>query len=468
MAPAALDIVLLEPHEAALRTLLQRDDGAEASAYVLFGRADISADPWSSLPRTRLISHEVVPVAAEEMVSASPVHVTWSTRGFMRVLGIAKERGLVAGLVHTHPNAAAFFSEQDDRNEAELARTTFIKGVSGLASMVFGRNDAMAGRIWVGPGQNIMASSISLVGSHIKILRVDAATENDQFLARQAALFGREFNRVVRGLRIGVVGCGGTGSAVAMLLARLGVGFLGLMDQDIIDVTNLNRVHGSRAADVESGLAKVDILAREIRATELGTQVVTKNEWVGHPDLRDLLRSCDVLFGCTDDHQGRLTLNRLAHYYGIPLIDVGLRMRAARSGENYDMTGRVSTIRPGNPCLMCLGVIDLRRAAAEGLRRSDPAEFALRKAEAYVDGGGDPAPAVVTFTTAIACAAVDELIQGLTSFRSPSGMTHNRIRRFDRVEDRAMTCQPISSCPVCASQASWGRGDVNPFIGVIS
>ena len=467
MSPAALDIVLLEPHEAALRSLLQRDDGAEASAYVLFGRADISEDPWSGLPRTRLISHEVIPVAVDEMVSASPAHVTWSTRGFMRILGVAKERGLVAGLVHTHPNAAAFFSDQDDRNETELARTTFNKGVLGLASIVFGRENAMAGRLWVAPGETVMASSISLIGSQIKIARAHVAANEDQILARQAVLFGRGFNPVVRGLRVGIVGCGGTGSAVGMLLARLGVGFLGLMDKDIIDVTNLNRVHGSRAADVAASLAKVDILAREIRVAGLGTQVVTTKEWVGHPDLRGLLRSCDVLFGCTDDHQGRLMLNRLAHYYGIPLIDVGLRMRAARSGADYDMTGRVSTIRPGSPCLMCLGVVDPRRAAAEGLRRSDPAEFERRKAEAYVDGGGDPAPAVVTFTTAIACAAVDELIQGLTSFRGSQGMTHNRIRRFDRVEDRAMTCRPVASCPICASQASWGRGDVNPFLGVI-
>ena len=57
-----------------------------------------------------------------------------------------------------------------------------------------------------------------------------------------------------------------------MLLARLGVGFLGLMDKDTIDVTNLNRVHGSRTADVDAGLAKVDILAREIRAAGLGTR----------------------------------------------------------------------------------------------------------------------------------------------------------------------------------------------------
>lgn len=464
---AALDFVLLQSHEAALRALLHREDGSEAAAYVLFGKAVIAADPWTGQPRMRLISHEVVPIASDEVVSSSSAHVTWSTRGFMRLLGVAQQRGLVAGLVHTHPGAEAFFSDQDDRNEAELARTTFNKGAGGLASVVFGRNEAIAARLWTSSAHAVNASSISLIGSTIRIARVHAEDSEPEVLARQAALFGRSFNPVVRALRVGVIGCGGTGSAVATLLARLGVGFLGLIDNDTIDTTNLNRVHGSRAADVANGMAKVDIVAREIEAAGLGNKVIARKAWVGDPALRDMLRSCDVLFGCTDDHQGRLTLNRLAHYYGIPLIDVGLRMRSARSGADYDMTGRVSTIKPGSPCLMCLGVVDPSRAAAEGLRRNDPAEFERRKAEAYVAGGGDPAPAVVTFTTSIACAAVDELIQGLTGFRGGIGMTHNRIRRFDRIEDRAMTCRPVPSCPVCGSESIWGRGDANPFLGVI-
>lgn len=464
---AALDIVLLESHEAALRALLHRENGAEAAAYVLFGTAAIAADPWSGQPRTRLISHEVVPIAADEMISSSSVHITWSTRGFMRLLGLAQQRGLVAGLVHTHPGADAFFSDQDNRNEAELARTTFNKGALGLASLVFGRDEAIVGRLWSSSDEAIEASSISVIGSRIRISRSRTDADEAVFLARQAALFGESFNPMVRALRVGVIGCGGTGSAVVSLLTRLGIGFLALIDNDMIDTTNLNRVHGSRAADVSAGLAKVDILAREIEAAGLGNQVIARKAWVGDPALRDLLRSCDVLFGCTDDHQGRLTLNRLTHYYGIPLIDVGLRMRSARNDADYDMTGRVSTIRPGSPCLMCLGVVNAQRAAAEGLHRNDPAEFERRKTEAYVDGGGDPAPAVVTFTTSIACAAVDELIQGLTGFRGDNGMTHNRIRRFDRVEDRAMTCRPVSSCPVCGSEAVWGRGDASPFLGVI-
>lgn len=464
---AALDIVLLESHEAELRALLHRDNGSEAAAYVLFGKAEIEEDPWSKQPRIRLISHEVVPIASDEMVSSSSVHVTWSTQGFMRLLGLAQHRNLVPALVHTHPGADAFFSVQDDRNEAELARTAFNKGKQGLASLVFGRQDAIVGRLWNSATTSTEASSISVVGSQIRIWRAQAEDAETAVLARQATLFGKGFNPILKALRVGVVGCGGTGSAVVSLLARLGVGHLALIDKDTIDTTNLNRVHGSCAADVQAKLPKVDILAREIDAWGLGNQVVTRQAWVGDPSLRDLLRSCDVIFGCTDDNQGRLTLNRFAHFYGIPLIDVGLRMRSAKSGVDYDMTGRVTTIRPGNPCLMCLGVVNVQRAAAEGLRRNDPAEFERRKAEAYVDGGGDPAPAVVTFTTSIACVAVDELIQGLTGFRGDGGMTHNRIRRFDRVEDRSMTCRPVPTCPVCGTEANWGRGDVNPFLGVI-
>ncbi|WP_416047328.1 ThiF family adenylyltransferase [Cupriavidus basilensis] len=467
MAAAALDIILLESHEAALRALLYRENGSEAVAYVLFGKAEIEADPWSNQPRIRLISHEVMPITSDEMVSSSSVHVTWSTQGFMRLLSLAQHRNLVPALVHTHPGADAFFSDQDDRNEAELARTAHNRGAHGLASMVFGQHDAIVGRLWTSARTSMEASSISVVGSKIKIRRAQGENAETTVLARQAALFGKGFNPIVQALRVGVIGCGGTGSAVVSLLTRLGVGHLALMDNDTIDTTNLNRVHGSRAADVPSKLAKVDILAREIEACGLGNQVVTRQAWVGDPALRDVLRSCDVLFGCTDDNQGRLTLNRLAHYYGIPLIDVGLRMRSAKSGVDYDMTGRVTTIRPGNPCLMCLGVVSAQRAAAEGLQRSDPAEFDRRKAEAYVEGSGDPAPAVVTFTTSIACAAVDELIQGLTGFRGDRGMTHNRIRRFDRVEDRSMTCRSVPTCPVCGTEATWGRGDVNPFLGVI-
>lgn len=73
------DLILLEAHEAELRALLATPDGSEAAAYLLLGAAEIGADPWSGEPRRRLVSHRVVPVPEEDKVSASDVHVTWSS-----------------------------------------------------------------------------------------------------------------------------------------------------------------------------------------------------------------------------------------------------------------------------------------------------------------------------------------------------------------------------------------------------
>jgi molybdopterin/thiamine biosynthesis adenylyltransferase len=464
--PAQLDVILLECHEEELRRLLHRDDGHEAAAYVLFGKAEIAADPWTGTPRRRLVSHRVVPIVPLDFKSASAVHVTWDTGGFMRLLGEAKERNLVAGIAHTHPGGPAFFSTQDDANERELARTAFLKGVP-LASLVFGVNGAIAARLWDNPASATLASSLTLLGASFQIRRAENLGGGPAFLARQATLFGLGFNPLGRSLRIAVVGVGGTGSAVAMLLARLGVGYLALIDRDIISETNLNRVHGSRAADVRAALPKVDILAREISAAGLGVQVITRRAWVGDPSLRDLLRSCDAIMGCTDDHQGRVTLNRFSHFYGVPVFDVGLRMRSAKDLAAFDMVGRVTVVRPGAPCLLCQGTVNLKQAADEGLRRIDPDEFERRKAEAYVADGGDPAPAVVTFTTSVAAMGVDELIHGLTGFKRTKGMVHTCIRRFDRSEDRSITCQPSQNCPVCGTRVNWGRGDTTPFLGVI-
>lgn len=461
-----LDITLLECHEEELRRLLHRDDGHEAAAYVLFGKAEIAADPWTGLPRRRLISHRVVSIAQAAFKSASAVHVTWSTEGFMRLLGEARERSLIAGIAHTHPGGPAFFSTQDDANESELARTALLKGVP-LASLVFGTHGAIAARLWENPATFTLATSLTLLGNSFQIRRTENLGGGPAFLARQAMLFGPGFNPLVRSLRIAVVGVGGTGSATAMLLARLGVGYLALIDRDVISETNLNRVHGSRSADVRAGLPKVEIMAREIAAAELGVHVITRQAWVEDPSLRDLLRSCDAVMGCTDDHQGRVMLNRFGHFYGVPVFDVGLRMRSAKDAAAFDMVGRVTVVRPGAPCLLCQGTVNLKHAADEGLRRADPAEFERRKAEAYVADSGDPAPAVVTFTTSVAAMGVDELIHGLTGFKRAKGMVHTCIRRFDRSEDRSITCQPSLTCPVCGSRVNWGRGDTNPFLGII-
>lgn len=460
-----IDMILIEAHEAELRALLSSADGAEAAAYVLFGVADIASDPWTGRRRRRLVSHEVVPVPDEDRVSASGVHVTWSTRSFVRLLKKAEERGLVLGIAHTHPGSTAFFSDQDDRNEKDLLRIVSNRSGDGhgFASVVLGGDGSVCARHWTSPDRSESCERVLVSGRKL-ILHGVGAMPVEEMLDRQARLFGPAFNPLVRSLRVGIVGCGGTGSPTAMLLARLGIGHLLLVDDDTIELTNLNRVHGSRLDDVRAKASKVDVLAREIRGAELGVQVATFRGWVGDADVRDAMRSCDVIFGCTDDHDGRLFLNRLAYYYGIPVIDMGVRIIPKSKDRPYEMAGRVTVVAPGTPCLLCRGLVDPVRARDEALRRTDPEEFERRKAEAYVSGGGDPAPVVVTFTTETACMAVNELLQALTAFRGDGGMKPERRRRFDAIEERVTTCSPRQECEQCATPRIWGRADVTPFL----
>ena len=129
-----------------------------------------------------------------------------------------------------------------------------------------------------------------------------------------------------------------------------------------------------------------------------------------------------------------------------------------------ELSGRVTVLSPGAPCLICRGVVDPVTAREEALNRAQPEQYERQKREAYVRGSGNPAPGVVTFTTETACMAVNELIQGLIGYRGPEGWLWNQTRRFDRFVDRRPGAHQCTDCPICVDRMYWGRGDVDPFL----
>lgn len=462
-----VDLTLQERHLAVLRELVSREDGIEAAAYVLCGENRVVCDPWECRARRRLTSYEVLPISAEDKISASDQHVTWSTASFVRLLKRAKDENLVAGIVHVHPNGPARFSDQDDRNEQELARLTQNRNgqAAALLSVLLTGAGVLRAQLWLDTHAPIAAEMVRVVGRRLDFHNASEIMHDTDAFARQALAFGPAVNAKLRALRVGVVGCGGTGSATAMLLARLGIGQLVLFDDDIVEASNLNRLHGARRSDADAMRPKVEVVAREIAAMGIGVRAVPLRGWINDPAARDALKACDVIFGCTDDHDGRLLLNRLAYFYLIPVIDMGLAIDPAPDGDRLrDLSGRVTVLTPGAPCLLCRGIVDPITARDEDLRRRRPEEYERRKREAYVRGGGNPAPAVVTFTTATACMAVDELLQALTGFRGPNGWVWQRSRRFDLMQDRRPGANQDPFCPICVETGYWGRADVEPFL----
>src|SRR5581483_7722941 len=211
---------------------------------------------------------------------------------------------------------------------------------------------------------------------------------------RQTRVFGPRTTEDLRQLRIGIVGCGGTGSAVTSLLARIGVSRFGLIDIDRVDMTNLNRLLFSTRADAILGKYKVDVVADALAEMGLAQRVVSMKHYVDAPECRDLLRSCDVIFGCTDDHLGRNFLNRLAHFYLIPVFDVGLLIDPNDNGGYDTFDGRVTVIQPGYPCQVCRQLISPQMMLEEGMRRHDPQQFEQYLRAGYIVGENNPSPVV--------------------------------------------------------------------------
>lgn len=461
----ALDVILADPHNDGIRSLLTQGAGAERSAYMLFGLASIEQDPWTGAARTRMTSHAFIDIDEGDLVSASKRHVTWQTDSFMRLLGRAAAEGLVPAIVHTHPAGHAKFSKQDDRNETELARTALIKGAPGLISVLIAGNGEIAVRVWRTADKPTDIPRILHSGPRLNLTTMEDA--HIGFLDRQTRLFGDHTNAILTEFRCGIAGGGATGSAVLPLLMHLGVREAVMFEKDCAEETNLNRLHGARMDDVIANKPKAEIHARTVAEAGLGMSLVTIDAWAGEPSTRDALKSCDVIFCCTDDHAGRLLLNRFARFYGIPVIDVGLAMQR-RADQSFDLFARVSTLVPGHPCLLCGGFIDPRRAREEALRRSDPDAYEKLKEEAYVLGEGDPSPAVVTFTSEAAAMAVNEWLAGITGFAGTAGMASTRVRRFHARDERFPHISLRAGCPCCEAAETLGRGDMAPFLDMVT
>lgn len=101
----------------------------------------------------------------------------------------------------------------------------------------------------------------------------------------------------LRTVRVGIAGCGGIGSNVAMLLARAGVGTLVIADFDRVETRNLNRQHYSAE---HIGMPKVIALRNQIKGVPAGTAVEVREVRIDNGNAVDLFRGSDVLIEALD------------------------------------------------------------------------------------------------------------------------------------------------------------------------
>ncbi|MEL6787876.1 MAG: ThiF family adenylyltransferase [Cyanobacteria bacterium J06607_15] len=431
---------------------------------ILFcGTSEIAGDPWKQESHLKFISHQIL---------TQPKSCESFTHSFVEALSLAKDKSLTPALVYSCPDNDLSLIAQTEAEARRLVQQVQEHNnfETKLLTILQTPSSKLSGRLWLSERNNLPLSMIRVVGDSIRLHYADRGNGVSSLVSqRQALAFGKALNQDLSMLRIGIVGCGGTGSAVAMLLARLKVGYVALFDPDIVEDSNLNRLHGARQADADAMKSKVEVVARSITEIGLGVKVVGYQNWIGDTECRDALKSCDLIFGCTDDHSGRIMLNRFAYYYVTPLIDMGLAIDVGHEDipTIKALDGRVTVVGPNHTCLMCHGVVNPTVAHCESLKRLNPNEYERQKAEAYIIGEGNPSPAVVTFTTDVASMAVQEMLHRLQGFRGENGAVANRVRKFGLMSDRRQSAKPHPDCPLCARADSWGRGDIEPFLDLV-
>jgi molybdopterin/thiamine biosynthesis adenylyltransferase len=458
---------ILEQHYEELRRSILRDEN-EYGALLLCGRSR-QVDPWTGAVEERALVREVVAVPEDAFFQRTQNSLTWSTTPAYNLAKRAITRDSAICIAHSHPPNSLFFSPKDDVADRDTFEIVF--GRMGTErphfALVMDRSGEFLVRAYDSNLKPHPVEIIRIVGDRFKIRypgRSESTTPAE--FDRQSRAFGARSTQDLAHLRVGIVGCGGTGSAVASLLARSGISNILLIDHDRVDLTNLNRLHFSTRSDAIAGRSKVDVVGDAIAQIGLAQSVVRLRKQVDSPECRDPLRACDVVFGCTDDHLGRNFLNRLAFFYMIPVIDMGVLIDPNEEGGYDTFDGRVTVIQPGYPCQICRQLISPQIMLEEGMIRSDPARFEQYRRAGYVAGGTDPSPAVVTFTTEIAAVAVNELLHRLTGFRGTQGHCAERVRRFDLTKNSDLVPGGKRSpdCPLCGQRKYDGRGDMTPFL----
>ena len=132
------------------------------------------------------------------------------------------------------------------------------------------------------------------------------------------AELGVDGQRRLRNARVLVVGAGGLGAPVLQYLAAAGVGTIGIVDDDVVDVSNLQRqvIHGS--ADV--GRAKVDSARDAVAALDPDIRVVTHRTRLTSENVDEILGGYDVVVDGTDNFPTRYLVNDACVRLGLPEV----------------------------------------------------------------------------------------------------------------------------------------------------
>ncbi len=141
-----------------------------------------------------------------------------------------------------------------------------------------------------------------------------------------------------------LVGAGGLGSPTGLYLTAAGVGTIGIVDLDVVDMSNLQRqiLHTNERV----GTSKVDSARATLAALNPDVNIITHEERVTRENALELLEGYDVIVNGADNFPTRYLVNDACVFLGKPIVDASI----------FKFEGQATVYHPGEggPCYRCL------------------------------------------------------------------------------------------------------------------
>jgi len=147
-------------------------------------------------------------------------------------------------------------------------------------------------------------------------MRIDGRYSRQELFA----LIGPEGQERLKSARVLVAGCGGLGSNTANLLCRAGVGFLRIVDRDLIELSNLQRQFLFDEHDARKGTPKAIAAARHLAEINSGAKVEPVVSDIGSGNILDLLDDIDLVLDGLDNLETRYLLNDACASLNVPWV----------------------------------------------------------------------------------------------------------------------------------------------------
>jgi hypothetical protein len=313
-----------------------------------------------------LIKYPVMPLEDERLLHGN---ASVTPEYFERALGEAMDTGGGIAFMHSHLGPGwQGMSGDDIRTEQAMAAQA--KAVTGLplVGMTAGTDGAWSARFWekMGPSsyERTWCKSVRVTGDQgLDVTFADKLCPPPKFraeLKRTISVWGIKKQQKLGRLKVGVVGVGSVGSMVAETLARVGIQELSLIDFDIVERHNLDRLLHAGKQDYLKKRMKVDVLAKALKRGATAKHFTVNpipfsiTEEKGFREALD----CDVLFSCVDRPWGRYVLNLIAYAHLIPVIDGGIAVHTKEDGSLQGADWQAHIAAPTRRCLECLGQYD--------------------------------------------------------------------------------------------------------------